>query len=259
MLIRNQPQSECVSKVHPADGAKPIGHSRPTIAKESGCRAGTPNGLPAESSDFQNTLLEPSTAPGRTGRPRPRPHGFTLIELLAVAVVIAVLAGMLLSLNHYVNLRSNTLRTKAEIAALGTAIEMFRTDNGTYPTSSLVRTDPTSTNLNRYGYIFAEVTNSALLYAQLVGGTGRRYFRPSSKQWTNIYVWADRDAITTAYTNVTNSINYLIDPWGKPYNYFRTYPLTTAQVNQVTYDLLSAGPDRRFNSVDDIVNWKVLQ
>ena len=48
--------SEQVLKVPMADGAKPDGHSRPTIAKEPGCRAGMPNGLPAESSDFQNTF-----------------------------------------------------------------------------------------------------------------------------------------------------------------------------------------------------------
>ena len=205
-------------------------------------------------------LIRKQPKPKPTGRSdRRQSHGFTLVEMMAVAVVIAVLAGLLIGLTHYVNLRSNILRTKSEMAALGAGIEMFRADSGTYPTSSLVRFDGTNA-----GYIFAQVTNAALLYTQLTGidcltGTkiGKQYFRPSSKIWTNVYVYVV--PITGGASNYNSMISYFIDPWGKPYDYFRTYPTTTAQVNQATFDLISAGPDRRFNTVDDIVNWKVIQ
>ena len=50
-------QLQSVSKVLPADASTRCRGSRPTIAGESGCRAGMPDGLPAASSDFQNTLL----------------------------------------------------------------------------------------------------------------------------------------------------------------------------------------------------------
>jgi len=196
----------------------------------------------------------------RSGRfHRPQIQGFTLVEMMAVAVVIAVLMGLLIGISHYVNLRCNILRTKSEMAALGTAIEMFRADYGRYPTSSLVRFDGTNA-----GYIFAQVTNAALLYTQLTGidcltgaKIGKQYFRATPKMWTNVYVWVV--GYSGGASNFNNMISYFIDPWGKPYDYYRTYPTTTAQVNQATFDLISAGPDRRFNSSDDIVNWKVLQ
>ena len=195
-------------------------------------------------------LIRKTSQPAPAGRTdRRQSHGFTLVEMMAVAVVIAVLAGLLIGLTHYVNLRSNILRTKAEIAALSTAIEMFRADYGTYPTSSIQRFDT-----NSFGVIYAQVTNSALLYSQLVANGGKRYFNPTSKQWTNTFLYT-----TNGLAYLTSNISFFIDPWGKPYDYFRTYPTTTAQVNQATFDLISAGPDRRFNSADDIVNWKVLQ
>jgi general secretion pathway protein G len=40
------------------------------------------------------------------------------------------------------------------------------------------------------------------------------------------------------------------DPWGNNYIYY--YP---GKHNQSSYDLLSAGPDGRENSEDDIGNW----
>ena len=179
----------------------------------------------------------------RCSRPDRRPtEGSTLIEVMAVAVVIGILAGMLLSLNRYVNLRTNISRTKTEIAALGTAVEMYRMDYGTYPTSSLVRFDT-----NSFGVIYAQVTNSALLYAQLVANGSKRYINPTSKLWTNQFLYT-----TNGLSWLTNNINYFIDPWGKPYNYFSTRTPTTSQVNQASFDLFSAGPDRRFNTTDDI-------
>ena len=189
-----------------------------------------------------------------------RTRGFTIIEIMAVAAVIALLAGILLGLSHYVNLRSNNMRTKSEIAALSIAIEMFRADSGVYPTSSVIRID---TNL--FGEIFAQVTNSALLYSQIVSSSShRQYFKPTSKQWTNTFVWSDCACTYTnncpcGFTNVTYYIPYLIDPWGRPYNYFNPRSITTAQINRATFDLFSAGADRRFNTSDDIGNWKTLQ
>ncbi len=41
-----------------------------------------------------------------------------------------------------------------------------------------------------------------------------------------------------------------IDPWGNPYIYY--YP---GKHNQSSYDLLSAGPDAKEGTDDDVVNW----
>jgi general secretion pathway protein G len=41
-----------------------------------------------------------------------------------------------------------------------------------------------------------------------------------------------------------------VDPWGNPYIYY--YP---GKHNPATYDLLSAGPDGKEGTEDDVVNW----
>ena len=41
-----------------------------------------------------------------------------------------------------------------------------------------------------------------------------------------------------------------VDPWGNPYIYY--FP---SKHNQNSYDLLSAGPDGKEGTDDDVVNW----
>jgi general secretion pathway protein G len=67
---------------------------------------------------------------------RLRRHGFTLIEVLVVIVVIAILAT-LVAPNIFRNVgdaRSATARTQIE--TFGTALDAYRLDNGTYPTTA---------------------------------------------------------------------------------------------------------------------------
>ena len=153
------------------------------------------------------------------------------MELLAVVAVIAILAGTIFGTGKYINRKSSFSQARAEMAALALAIEGFQSDNGRYPTSSAVRISYSG---------LAEITNSALLYAQLTQGA-KRYLNPRA-QWCRTYY----------------SLTYLVDPWGKAYNYFCTYPIQTTavnnavsncgfvtggQMNPLTYDLFSYGPD----------------
>jgi general secretion pathway protein G len=67
---------------------------------------------------------------------RLRRRGFTLIEVLVVIVVIAILAT-LVAPNIFRNVgdaRSATARTQIE--TFGTALDAYRLDNGTYPTTA---------------------------------------------------------------------------------------------------------------------------
>jgi len=88
---------------------------------------------------------------------------FTLIELLVVVAIIAVLAGLTLSTLGYVNKKGAESRAKTEVAALSSAIESFKLDNGFYP------------------------TNAASLYTNLCPAVdGRRvYFEPTPGMATN--------------------------------------------------------------------------
>ncbi len=60
-------------------------------------------------------------------------RAFTLIELLVVVAIIAVLAGLILQTSGFVQEKAATSRAKTEIAALESALESYKIDNGTYP------------------------------------------------------------------------------------------------------------------------------
>lgn len=65
-----------------------------------------------------------------------RQQGFTLIELLVVLVILGLLGG-LIGPKLFANVdNAKAEATKTQIANLGAALDMFRLENGRYPTSS---------------------------------------------------------------------------------------------------------------------------
>jgi general secretion pathway protein G len=71
-----------------------------------------------------------------TSRRRRRARGFTLIEVLVVIVVIAVLAT-LVAPNLFRNVGDARIATaRTQIETFGTALDAYRLDNSSYPTSA---------------------------------------------------------------------------------------------------------------------------
>ena len=165
--------------------------------------------------------------------------GFTLIELLTVLAIIMILAGLIVGGAKYAYTKAARSRAEAEIAAMETALENFKLDNGTYPITPTNR--PVST-------VVPEYTNSYILYRALVGGSKAYFtFKPNQLE-----------------TNSTPGANgfYIRDPFGYRYCYYCS-PGATDQVNQATFDLWSYGPDgvnylpaAGWLANDDITNWK---
>ncbi len=65
-----------------------------------------------------------------------RRGGFTLIELMIVVIILAALAGMVLP--RLLN-RADTAKSyiaEADIASITTALNLYKLDNGSYPSSS---------------------------------------------------------------------------------------------------------------------------
>ena len=71
----------------------------------------------------------------RTRTHRPGPSGFTLIELLVVIIVLGMLAALVgpRILGRVSEAKSATAKTQIEL--LGAALDNYKLDNGSYPTS----------------------------------------------------------------------------------------------------------------------------
>jgi prepilin-type N-terminal cleavage/methylation domain-containing protein len=62
-------------------------------------------------------------------------RAFTLVEMLVVMAVIAILAGIILSVNGLVQSKAARTRAEAEIRAMSAGLERYKADNGSYPMS----------------------------------------------------------------------------------------------------------------------------
>jgi len=151
--------------------------------------------------------------------PSRRVGGFTLIELLVVIAVIAILASLILSTAGFVQEKGARSRIEVEIAALDTALESYKVDNGDYPEAD------------------GGNTSSKELITALMPKNGKVYFEISGKMLNNP-------------TDPWSAANFLVDAFGNPYHYYYdatdpvpdNNPVTQSQNNGPTFfDLWSTG------------------
>lgn len=133
--------------------------------------------------------------------------GFTLLELLAVIAIIAVLSGIVIGAGRRASESGKVARTKAELAALGAALETYKLNYGDYP-----RTD-----------------DEAQLLRALLGRRG-----PASDA-----AISGRAVVETARFTITGG--RLLDPWERPYAY--AYKVPAGGWTNPGFVLYSAGPD----------------
>ena len=74
-------------------------------------------------------------------------RGFTLIEMLTVMTVVAILAGLILSVNGLVQRKAALTRAEGEIAAMSSACERYKMDFGVYPQDDRAAADPDTVQL----------------------------------------------------------------------------------------------------------------
>lgn len=139
---------------------------------------------------------------------------FTLLELLVVIALIAILAGLVIGVGRRASEMGKVARTKAELAALSTALETYKLSLGDYPRTG----------------------DGAQLVQALLGRKG-----PTGQDI------AGRSLLEFARFTFANSADPAanpaampVDPWGQPYVYaYRTI----TPWNNSSYVLYSAGPD----------------
>jgi general secretion pathway protein G len=72
---------------------------------------------------------------------RPWPHvvndrrGFTLIELMVVIVILGILAGLIVPRIMSRPEQAKKLKARMQIESIGTALKLYKLDNGEYPTT----------------------------------------------------------------------------------------------------------------------------
>ena len=142
--------------------------------------------------------------------------GMTLIEILVVLAIICSLAAFSLPAYHRAKQRALIVKTKAIINSLEAALSMYGTDFGDYP--------------------YYDGEGSSLLVGLLQGPV-------ESRLWKGPYMRFKEEDL--------DSDRNILDAWKVPLYY--KYPQD--QHSNVPYIIFSAGPDRRFNTPDDIGNW----
>ena len=67
--------------------------------------------------------------------PRPQQLGFTLIEVMVVIVILAIMAGLVVPKVVGQGDKARVKTTETALATTSNAIDMFKVDNGRYPTT----------------------------------------------------------------------------------------------------------------------------
>ena len=156
---------------------------------------------------------------------------FTLIELLVVMLIILILAGIILAVAGSAQNKAAVSRAKGEIKAMETALEAYKSDNGSYPS------DPNSSeqlnaqqNFDPGNVLYQK--SSEFLYQALSGlqpataGTTT----PSTTAATKAYLSFKANQLLTAndapggaVASPTSPYMYIVDPFGLSYGYSTAY------------------------------------
>lgn len=186
---------------------------------------------------------------------------FTLVELLTVIMVIAVLAGLVLSTAGYVQKKAATSRATAEIAALSAACESYKADNGIYPRENDSSTD--NLNARASGDPNSYKAASLFLYKQLSGDVDNDADRKVDPEKT-VYFEFPPKMLSPTLTTSPKKVDYIQDPFGYAYGYstanqkFQENPSGAEKGYNPTFDLWSTSGGTKNDSTATarwIKNW----
>ena len=145
---------------------------------------------------------------------------FTLVELLTVIGIIAILASLVLAGATGVMKKASRSRASAEIAAISTALENYKTDNGIYPPSTGLL-GPGDTVGATYSTISTDTTykaSSHILFREL---SGRTNYLDNPIVGVKSYMTFKPNQLGNAKTGTgdSSSATFIADPWGYSYGY----------------------------------------
>ena len=158
---------------------------------------------------------------------------FTIIEVLIVITVILVFAGLILATSGYVQTKGNRSRAEAEIAAISTALENYKADNGIYPIDAANGTTNTLDARTMFNPTAAQyAAASVFLYKELSGDPiGNR--TPTEKSYFSF------KPNMLLPKNQAQTVSAIADPFGHSYGYSTAYQANPAKGYNPTFDLWS--------------------
>ncbi|MCS7181273.1 MAG: type II secretion system protein GspG [bacterium] len=142
--------------------------------------------------------------------------GITLMEVLVSICIISFIAACSLPVLHRVRNKAVIAKTKAIINTIEAALSLYETDFGDYPHNN---------------------DNGSEIIVKLLQGP------IESDKWNGPYIRFKKEEI--------DENGNILDAWKNPIIY--KYP--QIEYSNVPFLLISAGPDRRFGTKDDIGNW----
>ena len=142
-------------------------------------------------------------------------EGLTLIEILIVIAIISFLLSICLPAFQKARVKGLIVRTKMIISSIESALSMYESDFGDYPHSK----------------------NTSKILVELLQGPC------DSPRWNGPYIKFKKDDI--------DKDGNIVDAWKNPIIY--RYPQSAYK--NIQYLIVSAGPDRKFGTSDDIGNW----
>jgi prepilin-type N-terminal cleavage/methylation domain-containing protein len=206
--------------------------------------------------------------------PMDRPErGFTLIELLVVMAIIATLVGLGVVAMPYIMGRGDKVAAETFLSTLTAGLEAYRGSEGAYPPTSLAE----------YAGVGVNNTENTGIESVVLCLNSNRYsgsFDFSGTKGCKLENF-DTDATQAQLTKFgTKELFEAVDPWGIPYVYFNAMDYTRAEdlgkvsgengvikclpykdpktksfYRRDTFQLISAGKDKTFNTEDDVTNF----
>jgi len=143
-------------------------------------------------------------------------RGLTLMEILVSLFIISLIAAISLPVLHRARNKALISKTKAIINTVEAALSLYETDFGDYPEG--------------------DGSGSKVLVEKLQGPC-------NGDRWHGPYIRFKKEEI--------DEDGNILDSWKMPIIY--KYPQT--DYDNIPFLLLSAGPDRKYGTKDDIGNW----
>ncbi len=194
-------------------------------------------------------------------------RAFTLVEMLVVMVIIAILAGLILSGAGYAQKTAAKKRAASEIVAMEAALESYKGDNGIYPQTDV--TDDLDPRAK--GDPITYKTASLTLYRALSGDRnldrkvtdedgeldidGSSLSPPPSPS-TAPKQYMEFNPNMLEPSGGTDTVTALLDPFGSSYGYSTAFQTSSSKGYNPTFDLWStSGKTATADSPQWITNW----